>query len=176
MKKEQIIIRPAEAKSYFLRHANQGDIERLRVWKNRHKHTFFYQQEISPEQQKVWYAAFAARNSDFMFMIVDSSPGGPAEVGSLGFRDLGDRVDIYNVMRGEPRRPGGVSVLEAMSLLVSYIAANFPKPITCMVLKDNPANDWYQKCGFYRKQAREDCYLLEVDLDKVEKREFRVES
>lgn len=176
MTKEKLIIRPAQTANYLLRHANQGDIEKLRVWKNRHKDTFFHQQDINPDQQKAWWAGFVTRANDFMFMIVDQSTGGPAEVGSLGFRDLGDRVDIYNVMRGEPRREGGVSILDAMALFVSYIAANFPKPITCLVLKNNPANDWYRKCGFYRKQEREDCYLLQVDLGKVEKRAFLVQS
>ena len=176
MKKDQIIIRPAEAINYLLRHASQGDIEKLRVWKNRHKHTFFHQQDISPEQQKAWYAGFAARDNDFMFMIVDLLAGDPVEVGCLGFRDLGDRIDIYNVMRGEPRREGGVSILEAMNLLVNYIATNFHKPITCLVLKNNPANDWYQKCGFFRNQEREDCYLLQVDLDKIGKRAILVQS
>jgi hypothetical protein len=173
MNKEALVIRPANTMEYWLRHANGGDLENLRTWKNQHKRAFFHQTDITPEQQKKWYENFAARDNDFMFMVVDARPR-PKDVGVIGFRDLGDKVDIYNVMRGAPREGDGVTIAEAMVLALNYMAARFQKPITCLVLKDNPASDWYAKCGFFVEEVRDDCFLLKVDEAKIGHRDFLV--
>ena len=56
-------------------------------------------------------------------------------------------IDIYNVIRGKESLYG-VSMMDVMKLMVSYIKNNFSCRINCEVLKSNPAVDWYKKCGF----------------------------
>lgn len=57
---ERIILKPL----------NEEDIESLRILRNKEKQYFFTGDDITPEQQKVWYANYLKKNDDIMFKVV----------------------------------------------------------------------------------------------------------
>lgn len=130
-----------------LRSALESDIEDLRQWKNANRHSFFYQEIISPEQQQEWFQGYLARSEDSMFIVLD----GERAIGCMGFRVLEDnRIDIYNVILGETALSGKGLMSQAMQLMCSYIVQQFPAEIVAKVMNSNPAQAWYLKNGFYK--------------------------
>lgn len=55
----QVVLRPLE----------EGDIEELRVLRNRNREFFGDSHAISPEQQKVWFQKYQKQEQDFMFAV-----------------------------------------------------------------------------------------------------------
>ena len=49
--------------------ATDANLENLRIWKNNHRTSFFYQETIQPEQQKRWFQGYLERADDYMFMV-----------------------------------------------------------------------------------------------------------
>ena len=45
------------------------DAERMRLLRNRNSSRFFYDHNISPEQQKKWYASYLDTAQDYMFSV-----------------------------------------------------------------------------------------------------------
>src|SRR6476469_2932354 len=84
-----------------LRMINEGDIEDLREWKNENKQSFFLRNDITPEQQSLWYANFEKRDTDHMFIVEQLADGGWVKIGCMGFRYLENEgcVDGYNIIR-----------------------------------------------------------------------------
>ena len=78
-------------------------------------------------------------------------------------------IDIYNVIRGKESLYG-VSMMDAMKLMVSYIKNNFSCRINCEVLKSNPAVDWDKKCGFVI--TNEYSRYLDMEPQNVEIRKY----
>ncbi len=143
--------------------ATDANLENLRIWKNNHRTSFFYQETIQPEQQKRWFQGYLDRADDYMFMVEED--GHP--IGCMAFRtEDGDAIDLYNIIRGEDG-VRGVSMKDAMHVMLSYITEKFPgRKIKCDVLKDNPAVRWYQKCGFAILEEKE-YYIMGISNDDI---------
>lgn len=125
-----------------LRTITADDLENLRVWKNTNRFAFFYQEIITPNQQREWFAKYLARTHDYMFIVEYIGQA----IGCMGFRILEQYADIYNVIRARAEGKGVMS--QALRLLCSFIATDFTRDIRARVLLANPARTWYQKNGF----------------------------
>ncbi len=149
-----------------LRSVTQHDMEDLRIWKNRNRTSFFYKQEISPEAQLEWYKGYARREEDHILMVEVKVGDTWEKIGCLGFRVVEGNMDLYNIIRGR-RTAVRSSMREAMHILLAYISARYSYPIKCDVLVDNPAVEWYNKCGFSIKECRGDYYIMVFEKDMV---------
>ncbi|MFZ5986179.1 MAG: hypothetical protein ACOYWZ_03515 [Bacillota bacterium] len=131
-----------------LRSINEGDLENLRLWKNKNTSSFFYQEEITEIQQKKWFEGFLGRDNDYMFMFEEYIGSGCESLGCLGFRLIDNVVDIYNVIRGNKTGESKGKIKDALKMMCCYIKMNYDYKITCKVIRSNPAVEWYKKNGF----------------------------
>lgn len=152
--------------------ATDADQENLRIWKNNHRTSFFYQETIQPEQQHKWFQGYLDRAEDYMFMVAEDD----YPIGCMAFRtEDEDVIDLYNIIRGEEGRRE-VSMKDAMHVMLSYIIEKFPgRKIKCDVLKDNPAVRWYQKCGFAILEEKE-YYIMGIGNDDIPMVQIDVEE
>ena len=63
MKKHQIIL-----SKNLLREITRDDLDLLRTQKNLNKKSFFYQDDITPEDQISWYEKYLERPEDWMML------------------------------------------------------------------------------------------------------------
>lgn len=140
-----IVLNATAREGMALHSIDLDDLERLRLWKNAHRDAFFFKGVITPEGQREWYEGYLARPDDFMFTI---RLGGRA-IGCIGFRGLGERVDVYNVILGEKDASGKGLMRDALLTMLTEAGRRYPGlPLTLVVLKDNPAVGWYLRSGF----------------------------
>lgn len=169
--KKSVKIQSTDKPKTALRSITDADQENLRTWKNKHRTSFFYQEIITPEQQKEWFRKYLGRQNDYMFIVEEEPMGENAEkercpVGCLAFRLEDDStIDLYNIIRG--RESVNVTMKDAMHLMLNYIKTYFPdKRIKCDVLKDNPAVLWYKKCGFAIWEEKE-YYIMGIERPDI---------
>jgi dTDP-4-amino-4,6-dideoxygalactose transaminase/ribosomal protein S18 acetylase RimI-like enzyme len=144
-----------------LRLAGAGDSELLRTWKNRHKASFFHQQDITPEQQAKWFEGYLQRPDDFQYVVEEEAEFQSwAPIGIVAGRLLDGTVDLYNIMRGRESTLGLGKIGEALTLMCQAIQDRYREPITCKVLADNPARGWYEQLGFAVAETHEGYHLL----------------
>ncbi|EGR0524525.1 GNAT family N-acetyltransferase [Vibrio cholerae] len=143
--------------SFCLRSITVSDLENLRQWKNKHRNSFFYKEIITVEQQNKWFESYLKDDKDYMFTVVCNEKA----IGCMGFREKGDFIDVYNIMRGEKSQEQSFSMSDAFRLMLNYINHECQKKITCVVLNDNPAFNWYLKNDFLVLKEIEDYSLLE---------------
>lgn len=145
MRKRHWHLHPGETESLVVRSIEATDVELLRVEKNRHKQYFFHSEEITPEQQSLWFQGLEAREDDYMFLIlVDEEP-----VGSIGFRLTETDVDFYNLMLWSHRHRRSGYMASAFWGLKQLAEHLYPdRPLRVRVLSSNPAKDWYLRHGF----------------------------
>jgi ribosomal protein S18 acetylase RimI-like enzyme len=150
-----------------LRLVAEGDAELMRLWKNENKQFFFHKQEITVEQQKAWFHAYLSRPDDHNYAVEERVGSTYETVGLLACRLLEDTVDVYNVMRGRRTEPPAVSMGEALHVFCAEIARHYSVPITCKVLKNNPAIGWYLRNGFAQRGDAPDHVVLGYDAKEV---------
>lgn len=164
MSAERVLVVP-QGLCLRLRSISESDLENLRVWKNQFRHRFFHKSVIASHEQSAWYEGFRTRPEDFMY-IVEATCVSPIEsFGCLGFRVIEDVVDVYNVIRSRQIEGQGCSMGDALRLLCSH-AARRGKPVTCKVLKDNPAISWYEEHGFTRTEEKPEYYLMQWNAER----------
>lgn len=164
--KRDIILHVKDISDMRLRSVTRKDVEDLRIWKNQHRIRFFYKQEISPESQTEWYKGYVHREEDYIFIMEIMLNNTWEKIGCLGFRVIEGKIDLYNVIRGRSTEVRS-SMRSAMLLLLAYISARYSYSIKCDVLVDNPAVEWYNKCGFSIKECRGDYYIMVFEKDMV---------
>lgn len=154
--KDSIILAVQGNSHLMLRAAAAADLEDLRQWKNDQREFFFYKNEISLDQQKIWYAAFQSRPLDLMFMtILDGQ-----SFGCMGIRWLDNAWDIYNVILGRPEFGGRGLMSQAFKTMLAHALSVKRSPIALQVLKHNPAVKWYLKNQFVITAERDDHYAM----------------
>jgi ribosomal protein S18 acetylase RimI-like enzyme len=127
-----------------LRSAALADCDRLRAWKNENRQYFFFQDLISPEGQRRWFAGYLLRPDDWMFMVLE----GDRSIGCMGFRARDGQADVYNVILGQADDGGRGLMSGAFRLMCSFARQELGVPVVARVLKTNPALAWYRKRGF----------------------------
>jgi hypothetical protein len=134
-----------------LKQAEEVDNENLRQWKNLHRQSFFFKDEITPEMQTKWFAKHQSHKWDFMFLAQESTDGGKTftSTGCMGYRLAeNNTIDLYNIMRGTRLEGSNHTMGEAFTLLLCWLHNTYKLPLTCEVLANNPAHVWYEKLGF----------------------------
>lgn len=162
--KRKIILVMDNEENIRLRSIEERDIEELRLWKNRNASSFFYQKEISHEEQEIWFYQYLLRPNDYIFMAEIQGDGEWYKFGCMGYRESGDEIDLYNIIRGNETKMRS-SMKTAMSILLNHLLEVYTKPIKCDVLVDNPAVKWYNRCGFYIREIEEDYCIMQFSRD-----------
>lgn len=160
--KKNVKIIPEKKSGFCLRSIEAADLSNLRIWKNENRKSFFYQEIITPEQQNIWFQNYCKRLHDYIFVIEGNTQG---PIGCMGFRLKDDKVDLYNIIRGV-KKSGNIFVHNAMYTMLAYIINTYDEPIKCDVLKDNPAVEWYKKCGFAIWEEKE-YYVMGIERDDI---------
>lgn len=153
-----------------LRSIAESDIENLRNWKNANKHSFFLNEDITPEQQQKWFSNFSKREYDHMFVVEQLAGGEWQAIGCMGFRKLDDEgcVDAYNIIRSKKIEPASFTMSEAFSTMLAYAADMYPGlPLQVKVLSHNPAVEWYRKNEFSIIRTVNNYYLMELNKDSL---------
>jgi RimJ/RimL family protein N-acetyltransferase len=146
-----------------LRSAGEADLEHLRKWKNEQKQFFFYQEEITHNQQDQWYEGYLKRPNDIILMTEYEQQ----IFGCMGIRWQENHWDIYNVILGF-RKFGGRGLMgNAFSAMLDFAVAYKASPISLQVLKKNPAVQWYQKQGFEITETRESFFLMMFNANQT---------
>jgi RimJ/RimL family protein N-acetyltransferase len=140
----------------ILKIADQTDLELLRQWKNEQKQFFFSKEEISIEQQLIWYYAYEKRQNDFMFMTSYDSQ----IFGCMGIRWKENCWDVYNVILGLKEFGGRGLMSLTLKELITFALTIKVAPITLQVLKDNPAVNFYSKQGFSITETHETYFSM----------------
>jgi Acetyltransferase (GNAT) domain len=163
MAKQPIKIQWQENQSFSLRSITEADLEDLRIWKNQNKQFFFYQSDITLEQQKKWFEGFQNRPMDYMFVVEQTSDS--QTVGCMGFRLLKEEntVDVYNIMRGKESDNKAFSMSDAFQTMISFILTISSLPISCKVLCENPALKWYSLNYFESSEIIDDYVLMKLN-------------
>ncbi len=154
-----------ETPYYQLRAINRTDIENLRLWKNFNKQYFFHEEDISVNQQIEWYEGFKFRDDDNMFVVEEIVKGSKRSVGCMGYRVKNAVVDVYNIMRGQSSKDNKFSMSQAFLLMIAHASERERLPVTCTVLKNNPALSWYAINGFKTISDQGDSVLLQITND-----------
>jgi hypothetical protein len=162
-REKRIIIVPTGL-CFRLRSITQDDLENLRVWKNRHSERFFFRQQITPQMQRQWYEGFRVRPYDYMFMIEATCQSAPDPFGCVGFRLLGEVIDLYNLIRGKTIEGQKCTMGQAFDLAMSY-ALRFEKPVEGKVLKGNPQIGFFESHKLRRFEEHPDHYLIRLDTE-----------
>jgi len=160
----------SEKLNITLKTISENDIEKIRVWKNEHRFSFFYKKIITHEEQLKWFKEYLSRNNDLIFII--SYLG--KDVGCIAFRELNNIIDIYNVILGDKKFGGRGIMSIANSIMCSYIIDNFNKEITVKVLKTNSALKWYLKNNYSIIDEIDDYILLKLDTNNFNKVYYKV--
>ena len=124
------------------------DIEELRLWKNKHKESFFLKKDITPEEQIKWFEFYERDKENFMFVVQEGVDNYYIIVGCMGYRVKDNIVDVYNIMRGKRNKDSCNSMATAFTTMNVYISCKYKYDITCKVLNNNPARHWYEKLNF----------------------------
>jgi hypothetical protein len=148
-----------------LRSAGQADLEHLRKWKNEQKQFFFYQEEITPNQQVQWYEGYKKRPNDIILMTEYEQQ----IFGCMGIRWQENHWDIYNVILGRQEFGGRGLMGLAFSAMLNFAVAHKATPINLQVLKKNPAVKWYQKQGFEIIETHDSFFLMIFTANQTQK-------
>ena len=159
---------------YHLRAINSTDIESLRLWKNANKEYFFHAEDIAADQQLAWYERFIQRSNDHMFVVEELVGSNRRKIGCMGYRVKGSVVDVYNIMRGQPSLDNKFTMGQAFLLMTAYAAEREQMSVTCVVLKSNPALNWYAKNGFKVMSDQGDSLLLQLDGEFLKSKKILV--
>jgi RimJ/RimL family protein N-acetyltransferase len=116
----------------WLRGITADDLPLLVNWKNSYRQNFFFQQELTMQDQEAWFSEYLDRAKDFMFIIMQSDEA----VGCIGLRHIGDYWDVYNVI-SKPGYSGGASIIAALVKITVFAKEIQDLPITGKVLRSN---------------------------------------
>lgn len=170
MSEDRTTITSSANPDYRLRSIDSGDLEDLRIWKNANKNSFFLKDDITAEQQRVWFNHFCHRAADHMFVVEQHTDQGWEKIGCMGFRFLPDEgcIDAYNIMRSRKIEPASFNMSDPFRLMLAYARTLHDNlPLRCKVLTDNPAVTWYERNGFSRAEQRDDHVLMELDCSTL---------
>jgi ribosomal protein S18 acetylase RimI-like enzyme len=145
---------PFDGRTALARPATWDDIELLRVWKNANRDAFFHRVEITPEDQRRWFAGFSQRTDAQMFILELDG----VALGCVGFRFVASgSVDLFNLILGDvsTKRRGLMSAF--YGTLERELAQRGVSRVQLRVLRTNaPGIAFYERHGFTRYDATDD--------------------
>ena len=179
MSADRTIINSPSNPDFRLRSIESGDMEDLRVWKNANKASFFLKDDITHEQQRVWFNHFCHRLADHMFVVEQRTEEVWAKIGCMGFRLLPEEgcVDAYNIIRSRKIEPASFNMSQPFKTMLAYACRLHDNlPIRCKVLTENPAVSWYERNGFSQVEQLEGFVLMELDKNTIANLELNINS
>ena len=154
---------PRDGRVRAIRPADVGDLEILRVWRNAHAGAFYDTRPIDAAAQRAWFARFSADPGQRLYVLEDAE--GP--VACVGFRvidgtpDDPRRLELFNLIAGEPRARGTGLVAVFYATLARELSACGVETIRAEVRRDNQsALRWYLRQGFDETETRPECHVL----------------
>lgn len=139
---------------------------RMRILRNRMKHCFLTQNEISEEQQLVWYRSYLTKENDYMFAVCYSDR---TFLGAIALYDIKDSAaEIGRVIIDKEQFPekglGRKAVYAACRIGFSQLKL---QRIYANVLPDNIASlTVFRRLGFFEMVGKEDgCIYFEMEKD-----------
>lgn len=155
--KQTIILKvPFKENNLLMRTVCVDDLEHLRKFKNANRKYFFHKDEILSVQQHEWFRAYANRDNDYMFVILD----GENQIGCMGIRLIEGVWDVYNIILGDQQYSKCGIMGTCYQEMLSFSQSLIMSPIVLKVLKINPAVTWYKKQGFEIVSDAEDYYVM----------------
>ena len=92
----------------------------------------------------------------------------------MGYRFRDNNIDVYNIMRGVDSTSESFKMSHAFQLMLKYLRSKYNEVISCVVLNQNPAFNWYLKNGFVKVSDSGDYSTLEyVDTETLFEIEVR---
>lgn len=158
-------------KTIILNSIQRDNIEKIRIWKNENKNSFFYKKDISQPEQLAWFKKYIKTADDCIFIIKYLTE----TVGCIGFRKIENDIDIYNVMLGENKYKSSGIMSKSLKLLCSYLISIYGCSISAKVIKDNAALNWYLKNNFSISIEEQDYFLITLN-NKFEKVQYILEG
>ena len=126
---------------------SETDLAELLSWKNKNRDRFHFKGIITPDMQATWYRSYLKRfkaRKDFMYIVKYRD----RSAGCIGFRLKDNYWDGYNIIRGNKIKGSEGIMSWAMSHIISNAFSISNLNFQVDVLNNNPAIDWYLKCGF----------------------------
>ena len=157
------IINSSDSRSR-LRTINIDDLEYLRIIKNNNRKSFFYNKEISRNDQFYWFEKYMKSPFEYLFIFEEKIDLEFKRVGSLGFRIKDGECDLYNIIRGPIPVKSITRMSDGLSMLIHHIHRNFPLMITAKVIHGNEALKWYLKNKF-TIESEGDCFSRIIFTD-----------
>lgn len=151
-----------EHEIFSLQDVRLADLENLRLWKNKHRNSFFHREIITPKQQSDWFDSYLNDSENQMFVVILDGES----IGCMGYRTKEGIIDVYNIMRGIETSNKKFTMSDAFKLMLNFIKYKHQKKITCVVLNENPAFNWYLKNEFVVKEKYEKYSFLEYNPTK----------
>lgn len=158
---ERIILKPLEEK----------DIESLRILRNKEKQYFFTGDDITPEQQKVWYANYLKKNDDIMFKVVKKEEPdkfiGAIAVYEINFDE--ETAEVGRTVIDKEKAPEKGIGTEAVKAVCKFAFGVIKlKKLTLEVFKNNDrATRVYEKTGFVSVDNRKNIYIMEMTPNTI---------
>lgn len=155
---------------FRLRTIEETDIDELRNWKNQNKNSFFLRDDITQEQQSLWFKHYLERENDWMFVVEQEVMQDREKIGCMGFRLLADEgcVDAYNIIRSKRIEPATFTMSDAFLAMLTFADQLYETlPIRCKVLSENPAVQWYERNGFEKVTLVDNYFLMQLDKVKL---------
>jgi RimJ/RimL family protein N-acetyltransferase len=149
------------ANDIILASIDKGDIGMLRKWKNKNRESFFYKGIITESGQRQWYKKYLTSRKDYIFTILYKG----IKIGCIGYREIEDTADIYNVILGKTEFGKKGLMGRALKMLCSYLYDNITRDIRAKVLQNNQAMSWYIKNDFVVLKEEKDYFLLQLDIN-----------
>lgn len=139
-----------KGKRLDLKPIDRGDVETLRVWRNKYGQDFFTSEQITKQQQRAWYQHYQDNyGKDFMYLIKlkDGTPIGTIALYNV---EMGDRTaEVGRVMLLEHFRSQGY-MEEALELIIKEAFEKirvWKLRLSCF-LDNAGAISMYHKVGF----------------------------
>ncbi|WP_350551522.1 hypothetical protein [Pseudoalteromonas sp. 120-MNA-CIBAN-0494] len=142
-----------------------ANLENLRLWKNKHRNSFFHKEIITTKQQLEWFNSYLNDSENQMYIVMLNGEA----IGCMGYRFKEGVIDVYNIMRGVETNHEKFTMSDAFKLMLNFINYKYQKKISCVVLNENPAFNWYLKNEFEVKEEYETYSLLEYNPKKYSK-------
>lgn len=148
--------------SFTVNPISEEDIEILRIWKNNHRHRFFYSKEITADQQRDWFKKYKLDHNQQIFICKKEAKS----IVCVGFKKIStNEVDLFNLICGDPSYLGKGFVRSFYHVVEACLIEQGITLISLKVLNDNHhAHQWYQKQGFQNISSDEDSLMMQKKL------------
>lgn len=164
------VIAPLEGARVRLRPLSEADLPATLAWRNQDhiRQWFFFSDVLTPDQHAGWFAKYALKEDDYVFIIEETTTDTPRPIGQVALyridRDQGE-AEFGRIMIGNPDDNGKGFAREATTLIVQRFAFDHLglRRVYLEVFAHNaPAIAVYEKAGFRRVSEADGQVVMEI--------------